>query len=250
MSRLITITSGKGGVGKTTTTINLGAALTSFGKRVIVVDANLSTPNVGLHLGAPIVPISLNHVLQGKATIGEAMYEHHTGTKIIPSSLSIQDMRQLPHHKLKEVGKKLRKMADIVLFDCAAGLGDEAFAALDAADEIVIVTNPELPAVTDALKTAKLIETMGKHVHGVIVTRVAHAKTEMPIANIADMLELPILGVIPDDNRVKQALVAKNALVDEYPHSKSARAYKRIAAHLIGDRDYRDQSSLLQRMFG
>src|SRR3989344_6849345 len=135
MATLITITSGKGGVGKTTTAINLGAALNSFGKEVIVVDANLSTPNVGLHLGAPIVPISLNHVLSGKAKIGDAIYEHESGTKIIPSSLSVKELRNLNHGKLKEVGKKLRRMADYIIFDSAAGLGDEAMAALEAADE-------------------------------------------------------------------------------------------------------------------
>jgi septum site-determining protein MinD len=103
MSRIITITSGKGGVGKTTTSINLGAAINAFGREVIVVDANLTTPNVGLHLGAPIVPISLNHVLSGKAKLTEAMYEHESGTKIIPSSLSVSELRRLDPDKLKDV---------------------------------------------------------------------------------------------------------------------------------------------------
>src|SRR3989339_535139 len=133
MSKIITITSGKGGVGKTTTAINLGAALNSFGKNVIIVDANLTTPNIGLHLGAPIVPISLNHVLLGKAKISDSIYEHESGTKIIPSSLSINELRRLNQHKLKEVGRKLRKMADMVIFDSAAGLGDEAVAAIQSA---------------------------------------------------------------------------------------------------------------------
>ena len=93
--KLLTIISGKGGVGKTTTAINLGAALNSFGKEVIVVDANLTTPNVGLHLGAPIVPVNLNHVLLGKAKISDAIYEHESGTKIIPSSLSVKELRRL-----------------------------------------------------------------------------------------------------------------------------------------------------------
>ena len=80
MSKLITITSGKGGVGKTTTAINLGAALNAFGKDVVVLDANLTTPNVGLHLGAPLVPVSLNHVLSGKANIIELyLVEPHLG---------------------------------------------------------------------------------------------------------------------------------------------------------------------------
>ena len=154
MAKLITITSGKGGVGKTTTAINIGAALNSFGKDVIILDANLTTPNVGLHLGAPIVPVSLNHVLLGNAKIADAIYEHESGTKIIPSSLSIRELRRIDHGKLKDVGKKLRKIADYVIFDSAAGLGEEAIAAMESCDELIIVTNPEIPAVTDALKTS------------------------------------------------------------------------------------------------
>src|SRR3990167_445433 len=126
MAKLLTIISGKGGVGKTTTAINLGAALNSFGKEVIVVDANLTTPNVGLHLGAPIVPVNLNHVLLGKAKIADAIYEHESGTKIIPSSLSVKELRRLNHRKLKDVGRSLRRMADYVIYDSAAGLGEEA----------------------------------------------------------------------------------------------------------------------------
>jgi septum site-determining protein MinD len=234
MSKLITITSGKGGVGKTTTAINLGAALNSFGKNVVVLDANLTTPNIGLHLGAPIVPISLNHVLSGRAKIGEAVYEHESGTKIVPSSLSVKDLANINHKKLRDVGRRLRKMADFVIYDSAAGLGDEAMAALDASDELIIVTNPEIPAVTDALKTAKVGEQMGKKIRGVIVTRVRGVKSEMPIENIQEMLELPILGVIPEDGRIQEALVLKDAVVHTHPKSKSARAYKTIAAKIAG----------------
>jgi septum site-determining protein MinD len=250
MTQLITITSGKGGVGKTTTSINLATALNSFGKDVIVVDANLTTPNVGLHLGAPIVPISLNHVLLGKAKIPEAIYEHESGTKIIPSSLSINELKRINHKKLNEVGKKLRKMADIVIYDSAAGLGEEATAAMESADELILVTNPEIPAVTDALKTAKLIEQLGKKVKGIIVTRVRGAKSEMPVSNIAEMLELPILGVIPEDHRVQQSLVMKDALVHTYPKSKAALAYKKVAAKIIGNDNYREKASFFDRIFG
>src|SRR3989338_5540064 len=156
MTKLITITSGKGGVGKTTTAINLGAAINGLGKEVVILDANLTTPNVGLHLGAPIVPVTLNHVLSGKAKIDDAIYEHGSGTKIVPSSLSIKDLRNLNHKRLKDIGKRLKKMADYVIYDSAAGLGEEAIASMEAADELIIVTNPEIPAVTDALKASKL----------------------------------------------------------------------------------------------
>ncbi len=250
MAKLITITSGKGGVGKTTTAINLGAALNSFGKDVIILDANLTTPNVGLHLGAPIVPISLNHVLAGKAKIGDAIYEHESGTKIVPSSLSVRELRRLNHGKLKEVGKKLRKMADYIIYDSAAGLGEEAIAAMEAADELIIVTNPEIPAVTDALKASKVIEQLGKQVKGVIVTRVRGTKSEMPISNVRDMLELPILGIVPEDKNMQEALVMKDAIVHTHPRSRSARAYRILAARLMGNNSYREPLSLWDKVFG
>lgn len=249
MSKLITITSGKGGVGKTTTSINLAAALNEFGKEVILVDANLTTPDIGLHLGAPIVPISLNHVLQGKAKISDAIYEHESGTKIIPSSLSVNELRRLNHSRLKEVGRKLRKMADVVIYDSAAGLGDETIAAIDSADELIIVTNPEIPAVTDALKTSKLIEQLGKNVRGVIVTRVQGSKTEMPLENIKEMLELPILGIIPEEKKVQYSLASKSALVHSYPKCKASREYKKIAANLVGI-NYKEKSNFLDRLLG
>ena len=252
MARLITITSGKGGVGKTTTAINLGAALNEFGKEVIILDANLTTPNIGLHLGAPIVPISLNHVLSGKAKIGDAIYEHESGTKIIPSSLSVKELKKVNTNgngKLRDIGKKLRKMADYVIYDSAAGLGEEAIAAMEAADDLIIVTNPEIPAVTDALKTSKLIEQLGKEVKGVIVTRVKGRKTEMPIENIRDMLELPILGVIPEDGNMQSSLVMKDAILHTHPKSRASRAYRRIAAKIIGKTDYKENLSLFERLF-
>ncbi len=247
MSKLITIISGKGGVGKTTTAINLGAALNSFGKEVIVVDANLTTPNVGLHLGAPIVPVNLNHVLLGKARIADAVYEHDSGTKIIPSSLSVKELRRLNHKKLRDVGRTLRRLADFVIYDSAAGLGEEAVSSMEAADELIIVTNPEIPAVTDALKTAKLAEELGKHVLGVVVTRVRGSRTEMPLGNIQEMLDLPILAVIPEDKNMQYALAQKDALFHVRPSSKAALAYKKLAAKIAGV-NY-NEPSLFARMF-
>ncbi len=234
MGKILVITSGKGGVGKTTTAINLGAALNSLNEEVIIVDANLSTPNVGLHFGAPIVPVSLNHVLLGKATPDEAIYEHESGIKIIPGSLSVKELKKLKTINLTETAKKLKKIADYVIFDSAAGLGEEALAALQIADEVIIVTNPEMPAITDALKTIKVAEDMNKEVKGIILTRVRWDKTEMPIANVKDMLERPIIGVVPEDNAVRQALSVKDAVFHTHPRSKVARAYRHIAAKIAG----------------
>jgi septum site-determining protein MinD len=250
MAKLITIISGKGGVGKTISSINIGAALNGFGKEVIVLDANLTTPNVGLHLGAPLVPVSLNHVLCGKAKVADAIYEHESGTKIVPSSLSVRDLDTIKPKKLRDVGRKLRKIADFVIYDSAAGLGDEALAAIDSSDEIVIVTNPEIPSVADALKTCKVAEQMGKKIKGVVITRVKGSKSEMPVENVEEMLELPILGIVPEDECVQESVVMKDALVHTHPKSAAARAYREIAAKIMGNNNYEEKASFFDKILG
>jgi len=233
-SRIIVISSGKGGVGKTTTAINLGAALNKLNKKVVIVDANLNTPNVGLHLGAPIVPVTLNHVLKGKADIEEAIYEHSSGTKIVPSSLSIRELSKFNTKKLPEIAQDLKKHSDFVIFDSAAGFGEEVIAVYEAAEEIIIVTNPEMPAVTDALKAVKVAREMGKEVKGVIITRYRNAKYEMPLSSIKSMLETQIIGVIPEDDSVKEALNMRDAVVHTHPRSRVSRKYNEIAAKILG----------------
>lgn len=234
MGKVYVIISGKGGVGKTTSAINLGLSINELGKETIVVDANLTTPNVGLHLGSPIVPISLNHVINNRAKPEEAIYEHESGTKIMPSSLSIGDLDDIHHERLHEVTKKLRKIADIILLDSAAGLGEEARSSIKAADEVVVITNPEISAVTDALKTIKLAEQMDKKVVGVIVTRHEGAKWEMDIPTVKDMLEVPVLGVIPEDESIKESQMMKNAVVKTHPKSKASKSYQKIARRILG----------------
>ena len=254
MGRVLAIVSGKGGVGKTTTAINIGAALNKFDQNVIIVDANLNTPNVGVHLGAPIVPVTLNHVLKGKADIEEAIYEHSSGTKIVPSSLSVKELTKFNTKKLPEIAKQLKKNCDFVIFDSAAGFGGEAMDTLQAGEEIIIVTNPEMPAVTDALKAVKVARDMGREVKGVIVTRHNGAKYEMPLSSIKSMLETQIIGVIPEDSSVKAALTKRDAVVHTAPRSQAAKKYHEIAAKILGPgsekRLYNLNQNWLSKLFG
>lgn len=236
MSKIIVITSGKGGVGKTTTAINLGAAINHFGKDVLIVDGNLSTPNVGIHLGSPEVPINLNHIIKGKADAYEGVYEHESGVKIIPSSLSIRELNLVDPDKLKNFKKDFKKISDYVIIDSAAGLGNEATSAIKTADELILVSNPEMPAIADALKTIKLAQQLKKPITGVIMTRVKKNGIELSPETVKEMLEVPILGMVPEDISVSKALNMKNAVVHTHPKSTSARAYKEIAAQLIGEK--------------
>lgn len=236
MQKVIVITSGKGGVGKTTTTINLGAALNYFGRDVLIIDGNLSTPNIGIHLNSPDVPVNLNEVLLGKADPIEAVYEHESGIKVVPSSLSITELKKIKPEKLKDFKKDFKKISDFIIVDSAAGLGKETLSIMEMADELIIVTNPEIAAITDALKTIKLAQEMNKPITGVIVTRVKKNKIEMQPDVVKEMLEIPILGMIPEDLCVQESLSMRNAVVHTHPKSASSRAYKEIAARILGEK--------------
>ncbi|MGB9708332.1 MAG: cell division ATPase MinD [Candidatus Pacearchaeota archaeon] len=244
MAKTIVISSGKGGVGKTVTAVNLGIALNSLGKNVTILDSNLTTPNVALHLGSPVVPITLNHVLQGKKHIYRATYTHHSGTKVVPSSISLEAMKGINPSRLATAIKDLKKISDFVIVDSAAGLGREAllpFEALDENDEILIVTNPEMPALADALKTIKLAEKLKKRVSGVIITRARNKKPELSTKNIKEMLEKPILAKVPEDDSVRESIALRNALVLTHPNSRAAKSYKRLAAKIAGE-EYKPES--------
>ncbi len=244
MGKIIVITSGKGGVGKTTTAINLGAAMNYFGKDVLIIDGNLSTPNVGIHLNSPEVPINLNHVLLGKADPKEAVYEHESGIKVMPSSLSIKELKRVKPERISNYKKDFKNISEYIIVDSSAGLGDEAMAAIELADEIIIITNPEMPAITDALKTIKVAEQMKKTVTGVIMTRVRKDSIEMAPEAVKDMLETPVLGMIPEDMNIKRALNKKDAIVHSHPKSDASRAYKEIAARLV-QADYNSKKDRL-----
>lgn len=251
MTRYIAVLSGKGGVAKTTTSINLGAALSYFGQDVIVVDTNLTTPNVGLHLGANVVPINLHHVLQGKNSMLDAVYVHPQGTKIVPASISLFDLKRTSPDKLPKVIKDLEKLnPDYVILDGAAGLGREALRGLEACDDVIIVTNPEIPAITDALKTIKLAEELNKNVLGIVLTKTKKEYDDVSISNIEAMLENPVIGLVPYDKSVRKSLISKDAVVFTHPKSYAAIAYKKLAASLIGQ-EYNEkikQENIIRRL--
>jgi septum site-determining protein MinD len=235
MTKLITLIGGKGGCGKTTATINLGAALTKLNKNVSIIDANLTTPNIGVYLGVPEVPVSLHHVIQGKKHISEATYLHPSGLKIIPGSLALSDLKNTDPIKLENSLLDLLGTVDLALVDAAAGLGREALSSIKAADSIIIVTNPEIPALTDALKTIKVAEELNTPILGILLNRVKRDGLDIPLLEVQEMLELPVIGIIPEDNNVRKAMFSKTPVVFSHPESPASMAYKRVAATLIGE---------------
>jgi septum site-determining protein MinD len=234
MTRVIVCTSGKGGVGKTALVSNLATALARLGEDVIAIDANLTTPNLGLHLGLHLAPKTLHHVLKGNSRLKNAIYPHPLGFKVLPSSMNINDLKGVDVGRLPEVTLNLLGKADYILLDSSAGLGREAISAIDAADEVLIVTNPDLPSVADALKVAKIAGESKKKVLGTVVNRIKGKRHELTRKEIENVVGLPVLAEIPEDKNVSKSIASKRPIVDLEPNSPAAVEIRRLAHVLCG----------------
>lgn len=234
MTRLICVSSGKGGVGKTTLTSNLGSALTEFGVDTVVMDTNLTNPNLGFHLGIPLYPVTLHDVLRGEAHITEATYIHNSGLRVVPAGLSVEDLRNTSPENLGDVLRDAVGEPEFVILDSAAGLGSESINAIEASDELLLVTNPNLPAVTDALKTAKIAEEADTHVLGVVLNRVKDHDAELSVEEVEDMTGYPVVADVPEHDVVEEAVSNKSPVVHHEPDHHVSEEFRELAANLAG----------------
>lgn len=250
MTRIICISSGKGGVGKTMITANLGTALAGMGKDVVVLDANLTTPNLGIHLGIPLYPVTLQDVLKGTADIEDAIYEHDNGLKVIPSGISLNDMKGTDSRDLSSAILKLLGRTDVVLMDCAAGLGREALSAIESSDELIVVTNPDVSSVTDALKTLRLANEIGTKTLGIVINRVSGRRHELTTEEVLTMLgDIEVLAEIPEDINVQKSISKRRPVVQRKPSSDASQEIKKLAHRIVGQ-DYNYRRSWYRKFFG
>ncbi|MDP3916662.1 MAG: cell division ATPase MinD [Nanoarchaeota archaeon] len=241
MTLIASVSSSKGGSGKSTTSINLGVALSSFGKDVTIIDANLSTPYLSMYLGAPDVPITLHHVLSGNAHIKEAIYEHSSGAKIIPGCISSHE--NFDKLSLDDLQSHLKHLnSDIVVLDGAPGLDGEAKSAIALSHEVLAVTTPELPSVAHCLKTVRMAEKMDKRISGIVLTRAGH-ETDIKRTNVETILEHPVIGIVPEDDYMKKAAMKREPVLSVFPNSPSAIAYHNLAGYLIGNKHMLEMKS-------
>ncbi len=232
--RSIVFASGKGGTGKTTAVANLGVALAQFGKEVILIDADITMANLSLVLGMEDIPITLHDVLAREADLKDAVYEGPAGVKVIPGGLSLEKIKKAKPERLREVIREISQMADFILIDAPAGLEMTSVTALLIGKELIIVTNPEISAITDSLKTKLIAEKLGTLPLGAILNRVTNEKTELTQEEIEAILEVPVLGVVPEDPEVKRASAYGVPLVIKNPTSPAAISIKQLAAKLAG----------------
>jgi septum site-determining protein MinD len=227
----IGIIAGKGGVGKTTLTANVGVSLAKdFGVNAIVVDANVLTSNLGLHLGFLREPVSLHDVLQNKLPIEKVIYVHSSGLSVVPSSLSID--KPIDAGAIHRTIDHLTKRYDIVLVDSAPGLSKEALAVINACDNFLVVTNPDVPSVTDAIKAINEVEKRNKRVLGIAVNKIAGRPYELSKENIERATDHSVISEIPYDERVPASIAAKMPIVMFAPKSTASIRFRQLAAWL------------------
>lgn len=235
-ARVYTIASGKGGTGKTTATLNIGTALAMLGKKTVILDADIGMANLGLLLGLERSKITLHEVLSGTAQIKDAIYDGPAGLKVVPSGLSLKGFQTSNPEKLKEVMTAIVEGMDFVLIDAPAGISKDGVIPLAVADKVILVVNPELSSMADALKTKALTEMLGRSVEGVVLNRAELEKTEINRNKVSELLGVKVLEMIPEDANVRRSAAFKVPIVIRAPKSPAAIAFSRVAALLAGEK--------------
>ncbi len=234
--RVYTIASGKGGTGKTTTTLNLGTSLAMLGKKTAIVDADIGMANLGILLGIEKSKVTLHEVLSGEAQIKDAIYDGPSGLKVVPSGLSLKGFQKANTDRLKQVITALADGMDYVLIDAPAGISKDGIIPLAVADKVLLVVNPELSSLADALKTKALTELLGKQVEGVILNRTEREKTEITSNKVQELLGVKVIETIPEDANVRRSAAFKTPVVERNPTSPASIAFRRLAAKIAGEK--------------
>ena len=232
MGKVIGVISLKGGVGKTSTVVSLGQAISSFGKKVLLVDGNVTAPNLGLHLKVVDPVVTLNKVLCNKANAGDAIISLGN-FDLLPASLFGKD--KVSPLKLKDRIKHLKRKYDVILVDSAPTLSEESLAVVLAADELLVVTTPDHPTLSTTIKSIKLAKQRGTPISGLVLNKVHNKNFEIPLKDVEETAEVPVMAVIPHDVKVLKALSEFEPYTANYPKSEGAEEYMKLAGMLIGE---------------
>jgi len=248
MAKVLVVTSGKGGVGKTTSTAAIGAALARAGQEVVVIDFDVGLRNLDLVMGAERrVVFDLINVIQGTAKLPQALIRDKRldNLRLLPASQT-KDKDALTEEGVGRIIEELRGICDWVLCDSPAGIERGAMLAMRFADEAIIVTNPEVSSVRDSDRMIGMLdsktvraekgERVEKHV---LITRYdcgRAARGEMiTIENILEILAIPLLGIVPESQEVLRASNVGSPVTVHNPASAAARAYLDAAKRLLGE---------------
>ena len=240
MAEIIVITSGKGGVGKTTTTANLGTGLAKIGKKVALLDADIGLRNLDLILGLENrIVYDIVKVAEGKCRLKQALVrgKHYENLYLLPAAQT-RDKDALSPEQMKEICDKLAEEFDYILIDCPAGIEQGFKNAIAGADKALVVSTPEVSSVRDADRVIGLWEAEGKGSPQLIINRIkpdlVRQGDMIDIQDMLDILAIPLIGVVPDDDGIV-ASSNKGEPIIMNEKSKAGQAYSDIVQRIIGE---------------
>ncbi|QEK12302.1 septum site-determining protein MinD [Crassaminicella thermophila] len=262
MGEVIVITSGKGGVGKTTTTANIGTGLALEGKKVVVVDADIGLRNLDVVMGLENrIVYDIVDVVEGVCRLRQALIKdkRYSGLFLLPAAQT-KDKNAVKPEQMQKLCNELKEIFDYVLVDCPAGIEQGFKNAIAGADKAVVVTTPEISAVRDADRIIGLLEAAELRDPKLIINRVRIDMVKkgdmMNIEDMIDILAIDLLGVVPDDEFIVISTNKGEPAVTENG-SMAGKAYRNITNRILGEEvpflelDGQDGFvSKLKRLFG
>ena len=238
MSEVIVVTSGKGGVGKTTTSANVGTGLAALGKKVVLIDADIGLRNLDVVMGLENrIVYNLVDVIENKCRIKQALIKdkRHPSLFLMPSAQTKDKTSVTPEQMVKMVNQ-LRESFDYVILDCPAGIEQGFKNAIAGADRALVVTTPEVSAIRDADRIIGLLEANEFKKIDLIINRLRPEMVKrgemMSSSDVVDILSIPLIGIVPDDENVVIATNQGEPLVGN--HTMSGRAYQNICYRILG----------------
>ena len=262
-TRIITVSSGKGGVGKTNIAINLALAYAELGKRVVVMDADLGLANVNVVLG--IIPkYNLYHLIRRQKTMKDIIQDTRYGIQIVAGASGFSKIANLNEDERDKFVAELQELssADVLIVDTGAGVSNNVLSFIAAADDVIIVTTPEPTAITDAYGIIKIIATEIDNLHlglKLVINRVKSVaegrKVAERVINIAGQflnLKVDYLGFVFDDDIVHQSVIKQKPFFAVDPQSKASMCIRHILSRLENI-EYKEGSGIsgfLKRLFG
>lgn len=237
--RVVAITGGKGGVGKTNVSVNLGVALANQGQKVMLLDADLGLANLDVLLGLQPA-YNLAHVIKGERSLEEIIITGPSGIKVVPAASGMQAMARLSsaeHAGLINAFSEIGTTLDVLLIDTAAGISDSVVSFTQAAQEVLVVVCDEPASITAACALIKVLS-RGRHLprFHILANMARSAQEGRELFNKLDRVTdqsldvtLEFFGVVPFDDYLRKAVRQQSAVVDCYPGSKSAMAFMHLA---------------------
>ena len=255
-TRVIAVTSGKGGVGKTAVVANTAVLLSGMNKRVLILDSDLGLANIDVVFG--IAPVSnLNQFFSEEMELEKILVDGPAGIKILPAGSGVQRYTRLDARqkmRLLEALDSMHNDFDIVLIDTEAGISDNVTYFNTAAQEIIVVTTPEPTAITDAYALMKLLTNQYHEKHFNLVVNCVHNENEgldvfRKLTMVADRyldISIEYFGCIPKDRQMVDAIRKQQVIVELYPNSKISSAFSTLARNIVDDPLHQEAKGSIQ----